>query len=606
MPINNNWTGKFFKIFLIIGFFLILVSLTILLGAEPAASYEFSIYDVFPWYFWAFLLSAILCGQIVIVGSAITQSRTNYWLFGLVAILISNAIVLFLPLIRGYHIYGAHDVLTHIGYMKDILQTSGISGDHYPVDHLLGVSIHVISGLSLPDITLIIPPFFSFFFLLSMYFAGKTIFQKKFELLIFVIFTSIVMMGDFFVSFTPNSQAFCLVPLLLFLTFKIYQGAHSEKYYILLLLLCFLIVFYHPLVTVMVIFILFFMQIMQYILEKYENRTLKKVNYSYTIFFILAVFSIWSKYLNMITDVVKPIIERLFGEAQIESEFQKNIGLISQLNADPWYFLQLILNMYGQLMILGLLSLLCIGLILKSIKKQDTESNFYKGVPLMGFTVFLMLSAVMLLTTGSFGFVRIYVFATLFSLLLIPTGVCLFFSDNPHDQSPSRKTIIKTFGIIFIIFCVTFYSTFNLFSSPLIKAENQQVPDSDYTGMNTFFSHRDEDLPVLELGLYSFRFYDAIFGQSAQRRNINYYIPNDPIMILPDHFGYENETLSRNFYLHPKYLVLNTQGREFYSHIYPEFEYRWRFLPQDFVHLENDNSIQLVYSNKNLEIFKIS
>jgi hypothetical protein len=597
-----RWGGRFFKLLSITCFFLILFALIIILQVGQATSYDFSIYDAYPWYFWVALLSAIIGGQIVIFGSAITQSKTNDWLYGLFVILIANTILLFLPAIRGYYVYGTHDVLTHIGYMQDILQTSGIGGDHYPIDHILGVIFHLIFGLSIPDITLFIPPFFSFFFILSMYFVGKTVFQNKFELSILVILTSILTLGDVHLSFTPNSQGFFLVPLILFLAFKMYHGANVRKYNFLLLLMCLLIVFFHPLVTVMIMLILFLMQIMQYFLEKYENRKLKKVNYTYTIFFMLTIFLIWSKYLNMVTDMAEPLILRFFGDAKIESEFHNNVVLMSQLNADPLYFFRLILNIYGQLMVLGLLSLLCIGLIIKSMDNQKTKWTFFKGIPVIGFLVFYILSLVMLLINGTFGFVRFYVFATLFSLMLIPAGFYLFLYNIPNDKSSTRKTMIKMCGVLFFIFCVTFFSLFNLYASPIIKTENQQVTTSDFIGMKTFFSYRNEDLQINELGLVSSRYYDAIYGESAERQNMNIFNIN---MTPPDHLGYQNETLSRNFYNRSKYLVLNDKGKGFYPNMYPEFENKWRFLAKDFERLNSDNKIQKIYSNRNNEIFLI-
>jgi hypothetical protein len=149
---------------------------------------------------------------------------------------------------------------------------------------------------------------------------------------------------------------------------------------------------------------------------------------------------------------------------------------------------------------------------------------------------------------------------------------------------------------------VTFFSTFNLYASPLIKAENQHVTPSDFIGLKTFFSYRNEDLQINELGLVSSRFYDAMYGESAERQNMNIFNIN---MTPPDHFGYQNETLSRNFYNSSKYLILNDKGRGFYPHIYPEFEDKWRFLEKDFKRLKSDNKIQQVYSNRNTEIFII-
>lgn len=583
-------------------FFFILVLLTIVFGVGSATSYEFSIYDAYPWYFWVFFLSAVVCGQAVILGSAITRSEKNYWLFGLVAILISNAILLFLPIIREYYIYGDADVLTHIGYMNDILRTSSIGGNHYPIDHLLGVTIHLLSGLSLPAIIHIIPPLFSFFFILSMYFVGKAIFLNKYERMILVLLASILMFGNWNVNFTPNSQAIFLVPLILYLAFKIYYGVNTNKFYILLLLLSSLIVFYHPLVTIMVILILCLMQVMEYFLERYQNSGSKKVNYTYTIFFMVALFSIWSSYLIMATDLMLPILGRLFGNENIESEFQKNFSIVSKVTIDPLYLIKLIFSVYGQWILLGILSLFSIGLILKSIKNQKTESKFYQGILVLGFITISILSVAMLFVNGSFDFGRVYSFATLFSLLLIPIGVYLFLYSNPNNKSSARK-IITFLGVIFIIFWVTYFSTFNLYYSPNIKYANQQVPKSDYTGMSTFFSMRDDSLPILELGVFSFRYFDAIYGVSAERVNIDY-IEEDAVP--PDHFGYQNATVSGDFLNNSKFVILNDKGRGFYQHIYPEFKNNWRFLPGDFEQLKFNSKIQQIYSNKNLEIFRVN
>lgn len=600
MQSKNHLYDRFFKIISIVGFFFILLVLTILLQGEPAVSYEFSIYDAYPWYFWAFILSSMICGIAVIIGSEIIPSTKNYWIFGLCAILLSNILLLFIPVIRGYYIYGVGDVLTHIGNINDILRTASIGGNYYPIDHLLGVIIHVFSGLSVPDITLIIPPFFSVFFILSMYFVGKTIFQKKFELLVFVILSSILMWSNTHLAFVPNAQAFFLVPLVLYLAFKMYRGVNTKKYHILLLLIGFLIVFYHPLVTVMIILILSFLQILQYIMEKYENGNLKKVNYTYAIFFIVAVFSIWSTYLALATSILEPIIAQLLGQGKSISELQRNVDLLEQANPDPIYLLNLILNSYGRSILLGMLSFFSIIVILKFMKNQKRKPDLLNGIAIMGFIVIFILSFAMLVTNGAFGFGRIYSFANLFSLLLIPTGFYLFVFNDSYDKILTKKKIIKLFGVIFIICCITYFSLFNLYLSPTIKSFNQQVPRSDYIGMSTFFTYRDESLPVFEVGSNSYRFYDAIYGSSTPRLNIYFYTPN---MIPPDHFGYHNETLLNNFTKNSKYLLVDDLGRGFYSHIYPEYKNNWRFLPEDFEQLNFDTKVQQVYSNKNFEVY---
>jgi hypothetical protein len=345
------------------------------------------------------------------------------------------------------------------------------------------------------------------------------------------------------------------------------------------------------------------MQIVQYIQEKYERKVLKKVNYIYAIFFIVAVFSIWSTYLRMATKVIEPIINHILGDVKTQSELEKNVNLLSQVKIDPIYLIKLILNFYGKWMILGILALLCIGLIFKSIKNRKTKPDFYMGFSIMGYIVLFMLSFAMLVTNGSFGFGRVYSFANLFTLLIIPTGIYLLLYNNPIDTSIKRTTVIKLFGVIFIIFCVTYFSIFTLFLSPIVTTANQQVPRSDYSGMNTFFLFRDESFPTMELGAVSNRFYDAIYGPSAPRLNI---YNNYTLTVPPGHFDYQNGTLTRNYSLYPKYLLLNDLGRGFYPHLYPEFKNNWHFLAKDFEQLQSDTNIQVVYTNRNLEVFLLS
>lgn len=596
----KNGEDNLFKIVLIFSFFLLLVALGIIVHTGPVRAYEFSIYDAYPWYFWVLILSAIFCGQLIILGSAITPSRNNYWIFGLCVLLVANSIILFMPLIREYYLESDGDILSHIGFMKDLLHTASIGGNHYPIDHILvGVIAHLFSGLSFPYLTLIIPPFFSFFFILSLYFVGKMIFSNRFVQLMLVIISSVLMFGQHAVLFMPNAQAFFLVPLILYAALKIYYETDNKKYYILLFLLSFFIVFYHPLVTVLVILILCLMQVTLYVLEKYENRNLKSVNYIYTIFFIVIVFTMWSTYLSLVTSTVAlPIAERLLGNETGQSELQSNIAVVSLVKLDPIYFFNMVFNMYGNFIIMVIFSLLSILFILKSIKEQKTKPDLYIGIPVVGFIIFFILAIFMFAINGAFNFERIIHFSWLFSFLLVPTGIYLFLYDNP-DRMLTIKGIIKLSIIISFFFGLTYFSIFNLFPSPIIKQANTAVIDSEYKGMSTFFAYRNQTLPLLEYVVPSFRYHESIYGRAAEKINILYYDPNST---PPDHFGYQNVTLSHNFYNTSQYLLLDARGRGFYSRVYPEYEEKWRFLPADFERLNFDSAVQNIYDNGNLEV----
>jgi hypothetical protein len=176
-----------------------------------------------------------------------------------------------------------------------------------------------------------------------------------------------------------------------------------------------------------------------------------------------------------------------------------------------------------------------------------------------------------------------------------------------HDNLVRLFTIkgVIILSIIMVLFVsTTYFSLFNLYPSPMVKQTNPEVTKSEFYGMDTFFTYRNQSIWVLEYLPSSFRYHDALYGESAKKINIGRY---DPYSFPPDHFGYLNQNLSEYFYGESRYLLTDDRGRGFYSHVYPgEFTDLRRFLPEDFVQLNFDDKVQKIYSNRNLEVFVVS
>ncbi len=130
---------------------------------------------------------------------------------------------------------------------------------------------------------------------------------------------------------------------------------------------------------------------------------------------------------------------------------------------------------------------------------------------------------------------------------------------------------------------------------------NQQVTTSEFAGMETFFSYRDDTIPILELGISQSRFHDAIFGRSAIKKNVIY----GEMVRPPDHFGYGKYASFSDLFESPRYLLLTNLGRNLFLRIYPEFQDAWRFTPEDFDRLNIDRGVHKIYTNGNLDIYFI-
>jgi len=580
----------------IIGYIFICCGTSIIFFCGPSTRYEFSIYDVYPTYFWGLLISATVIGQLLIFKDIFRKSEKRWWLHGFILILLSDTIQLFLPLIRGYHSTGIGDVMTQIADMLDIIY-SGVIGQNnqYPADHLIGVVFNWISGISLSDVTMIIPPIFSLFFIISMYVLGRNLFSDRRLPLLIVIFATPLYFGSYHVHFLPNAQAMMLLPLNLFILAKIVQGNCVKQFVFILTVMSILLVFFHPLITVMNIIILITANLIQRLISYMDKKDRTRLPINYALLLSFCFFVLWERGFVNVLKAPGPFFSYLLGTGTTSSIYESYSKTISTVSIDIGYLIRLALNMYGQYIVMAILSLLCFGIVLFLIKEKSIELPFFLIFSIAGFFIFGFSTFVLFFSGITFNFDRVLKLMMIFSMSLIPFTAMLVLRLQPLRSWVKISIVV---GLFICVVMVSFFSTFNLYDSPRIKQANQQVTVSEFQGMTTFFEIRDETIPIIEHGLYVFRYYQAIFGVDATQ------IQGLDETNAIDHFGYGgNTTLGGESGIH--YLLMNTQGRYVYQNVYPEFSESWRFTPTDYNHLDNDNQIHLTYENGNLQVYEI-
>jgi len=204
------------KVLLYIALIFIVFSLVIISKIPPAEGYEFSIYDAYPWYFWFFVIMSFFIGQLIIIKNATSENWSNSWVFGFVTILVTEAILLFLPIVRGYLIYGRGDALTHVGHIKDILNSGHVSPSNiYPVEHILATTIHGITNIDLGTLTIVIPVIL---FLLFVFWYALFIFQvfeRKLAMFILPI-SALPLFGTGTTYYVPSMLSFYFIPFVLY------------------------------------------------------------------------------------------------------------------------------------------------------------------------------------------------------------------------------------------------------------------------------------------------------------------------------------------------------------------------------------------------------
>lgn len=601
MQINKDLL--YVKAALIFGYSLLLSSLLIILISPSSMGYEYNIYQVYPNYFWNLLVLSLFLGQCILIYYSFSRVTNRLWIAGLILIVITNFILIFMPLIRGYFSFEDEDVFTHIGMMKDIVHNGfiGIS-NIYPINHVLGSMLSLISGLNLHTITLIIPGFFSILFMLGFYLFLKNVFPDRSRLLCGLSFALILYYGRTATIFVPNGEAYLLLPLILYLIIRSLHGNGDVKLFILLsLILGIAIVFWHPLITVcllVILGILFCLQQMHMINTSiYSN----KFTIPSLMLIIFCIFLSWNAYLTLSVTSAQPILESIAGVEGHTSTLQHYSTLASSANVPFVDIVRLIMDVYGQVVILILTTIFCSAIYLSAILRSEDHIKIETVFSLCAFSVFLLFSLFLFLMGGAFGYHRTLLMSVLFSPVIIAVVWKIDLS-NLLCLNQKYVLMLKTGFILIVLLSTTFFSTYNLYYSPIVKYPNDQVSESVFVGVDSFFKARDENLVILEYGLSQFRYYSAIRSDDTYK-NVGYYGVSNLAPI--DHFGYWSYNSITDAYGDDCYLLVTIRGKLFYQEIYPDYKPQWRFGPDDFIRLDNDFGAHRLYYGGNLEIYLI-
>ncbi|MCD4664979.1 MAG: hypothetical protein K8R68_06875 [Bacteroidales bacterium] len=607
------------KITAIIAFTFIILSLILITQTPIANGYEISIYDVYPWYFWFFLITSIFLGQVIILKEIFLKAsneNNRLWLISFLMILIPIIIVLFMPHIRGYLTYGRGDHLTHIGIIKDIVWVGGINTDNfYPNLHILTASLVQVCDFDVIHVANLTSRFFFFISPVSMYLLFRTIFKKRNETMFALLLaSSFLFFGCFSKYLAQCPQSFLLIPLLLYLYLRRINSEKVIGFSILFIVFTTSYILYHPLNSILFTLVLFCLLIVLFIHPRFTGEYLKnqssdgiKKKAINGILFPFFVFSAWYFSFSYIIGSFQKVFVSIFVDRGSGSIFEAQASAVSTYNPKILDILELAIYNYGLYIIMGMLSVFSLMFIfIKWYKnKKQFKIRFYALFSGLCFLIFGILSTGAFFADVIVGWERFIRWAVLFSFILISI---IFYNilSGPNNKDNSFKVLnkkVKIFILCIFLISLLFLSTFTFYRSPMKGEVNLQVTNMEWGGVNWLLDNRNSTNLIQDFRINIFRFSDAIYGYE---RNI---LADLKILMalgenpgLPDHFGYNNDTSLGNYYGRNSYVILTHLGRIFYPVTYPDYIERWRFTPADFEKLQNDNTVVRIYDNCNFEV----
>lgn len=573
-----------------------ILNILFVFNSSFAGGYEISIYNSYPSTFWFILFLIIIISEIIIILYVYSNNiKIKYLFVGLIGIIASYYLIIAFPIIKGYIIFGRADVLSHIGFMNDILNTDHISlNDIYPLMHISGIIFSMFSSFDLYTISKIFPPLISLYSILISYIFSKIIFKNIKITLFSLIFITIPVYQAFHNLFVPYEYAFCLLPLVFFLYFKSLKSNFSKNTSFLFILFCSFILFSHPLIGLLLISIFIAIEI-SYIMYAYISHFKNNINISqlniYIIIILSLIFLIWRTYFYIVLQTVEKMYLWIT-ESEGTSQLQSYINLLNYANVSIPNIIILVLNLYGQWIIMGIISLISIMYLIFFKKGNITYLTVFLTFSYLFFT---FISFIIFIMYQEVGFERFYIIVIIYSTFLITS---LFYP--LIKKILNYRTYIKLIFMIIILVTITsinYFSIFNIYYSPIIKSPNQQVAYSELTGMKTFFEFRNQKIEILELGISVFRFHNALYGNDVVEQNIIY----DQKTIPLAHFGYNKYASFSDSYKNQVYLVINKLAKISDPSINPNYEDLWKYNDDDFIKIKNDFSVNLIYMNGNIE-----
>lgn len=583
------------------------------------AGYEFSIYAAYPGVFWLLVIGAMLLGAAVIVGSARpptlagvaagvrddadaagattpeadggTADRT--WVFGYAIMVLTTALLLVLPYVRGYLLYGRADALSHVGYARDIASSGGVGGNIYPPMHLLATAVADATGLPLTTVGLVLPVIFSAVYFGGMYYVLVYLFDSRTQVMFGLPFVLLPVLGRAHVGFRPYDASLMFVPVVLYLFFKSQRTpTPSTRAAFVVVLIALLL--YHPLTALFLIVIFTLYNLARYVPRSMDQYTTPTNLASLSAVLFLAWYSNFTSILLRFDSLYRTLFGEETGSPPVSGYAEAN----EEASPALIDIVQTATFLYGVDGLLFALGFLFLGIaVLLVVRKRFA---FERATLMLGGTLVLF-------SLGGLAFLlldlkvphdRPFQIAKICAAVLI--GQLFYLLLYRVDWIRGRESLRNGVYVFLIgtLVVLVALSTLSLYPSPLSSSSNSQVTHMEMAGAEWVAERGNPNSTMSSVGINYGRFHHARYGTAAS-------VPFRPVT-APSHFNYTTRDRVGQSYTEEGYLTVTYRGRIVYPRVFPDYRANWRYTPAEFARLELDYSASRIYSSGDYTQYQVT
>ena len=582
------------KWLLAVGFGLAVAIVAVVLTTPPAAGYERSVYGAFPGFFWILVILALFLGQIVVLRSALERfPQTESWRLGVVLIGVVEGLLVFMPYVRGYPVYGAADVLTHVGYVRTIEATGGdLFFNVYQDHHQLVLALSYATGVEPIHVINVVAGVISLFVIVALVALLSAVFDRR-RALLALPFVAVLIGGGAHVNASPFAQTVLLFPFVFYLFIRS-QQTESVAYRASLAVATVGIITYHPLTGLFLVLVFG----LHYAVVALTDATgdgpvagIASGSSKLVVQLSLVTFVGWYYNFIGIFRRFEFVVEQVLGQGTGESELAQYSSTASQYSpslSDIALFASVEYGVTAVYLGIGVLFVLSTAWLY--LRRRPVEP-LHLVTWAFAFCLFSALGVVFLTTNLIGGFGRPLSLARLFAGL---SAGALFYRVYVDSGRELAVTAVASFALtVLVVLAVV-----GLYPSPVSGESNMQVTEHDIEGADWYFENVPEGASLDQHGVGMYRFEDARLGTDAEA------LPPD-VDGPPPHFNYTNYDTLGTSYDEKQYLIVTKRGRVFYRTTYPDYREFWNFNATDWARFERDPTVSHVYGNGEFDVYVV-
>lgn len=574
--------------------FVSLTGAVLLAHVNPATAYELSIYASTPTLFWVGIGVAYLSAAVVSFSATSALHRR----FGLVLGGAGSFAIVALPLIRGYFYYGVNDAMTHAGVTRELVAgTLTPYGTAYPAVHTLAAFLSGVTGFSVWQSALLVPPVVALTFFIFVPLFVRAVVGGETALVVgaFTAFL-LVPIHQFATNLFPHpsSQAVLFVPIILYLLVGYLRSPDSghgsaTAFSSIVLVTVGASILFHPMQALNVILLLVAFALVRFVAVRWSTTQSWWDHRSLTPVILLSVIAyvVWIIQSPSVVDtggiIVVSLVEYVSGTSPgAGAGIGTQSSSLQSIGSSP-VVIYLKLFTVSTLYIVAAVTLAVAVFTDRPAWLDDSADTRRLLLSLLGG---LVLTAP-IFGVYLFGNVGRYYFRQASFMMVVVTIIGaiamtygLLALSETRFQAGMKPAAVTVFVVLFVLSAMVF------FNSPYLNLANQHVTDSRIDGYQTTFDVTDDSAAISSVVQEPDRYHDALDS-----------VGNNPRLS-----GTLNDSELRDLQTQPGsewYLILSRNTYEREVNTYREY----RFSRASFESVGHQRDVNRVFSNGDTELY---